>query len=297
MAAIFKRPSRLLSIVGGLLVFYVLVIFIPSQRETETVVGFEYVKSSFDWSTLPQTHPVSTLTPLPRGPPRKLPRVQHDFASDGPPSPERLELLSTRRLEVKKAFVKSWNSYKSHGWMFDEVTPVSGVGKDTFGGWAATLVDSLDSLWILDLKDEFYLAAAAAGSLDWSNTKDTSLNFFETTIRHLGGLLSAYDLSQEVTLLLKAVELGDMLYCAFDTPNRMPPFWLDFQKVRDGTLVAGYHDPSASVASAGLEFTRLAQITGNDKYYDAIDRVSRFLADTQNTTHLPGMWGTFSELL
>jgi mannosyl-oligosaccharide alpha-1,2-mannosidase len=255
----------------------------------------EYVKSSFDWSTLPQRHPVSTLTALPRGPPLKLPRVQHDFASDGPVSTQRLELLKARRLEVKNAFIKSWKSYKWYGWMFDEVTPVSGVGKNTFGGWAATLVDALDSLWIMGLKDDFYAAAAAAATIDWSVTEETSVNFFETTIRHLAGLLSAYDLSQEETLLRKAIELGDMLYCAFDTPTRMPPFWLDFQKVRDGALVAGIRDPSASVASAGLEFTRLAQLTGNDKYYDAINRVSRFLADTQNTTKLPGMWGTYRE--
>jgi mannosyl-oligosaccharide alpha-1,2-mannosidase len=76
----------------------------------------------------------------------------------------------------------------------------------------------------------------------------------------------------------------------------MPPFWLDFQKAKDGTLAPGTHDPSASSTSLGLEFTRLAQLTGNNKYYDAIDRVTRTLERTQNTTQLPGMWPTFLDM-
>lgn len=72
------------------------------------------------------------------------------------------------------------------------------------------------------LYDDFYQAAQVAVELDWANTTETAANLFETTIRHLGGLLSAYDLSGEKALLLKAIELGDMLYMAFDTPNGMP---------------------------------------------------------------------------
>lgn len=72
------------------------------------------------------------------------------------------------------------------------------------------------------LHDDFYQAAQVLAELDWANTTDTSANLFETTIRHLGGLLSAYDLSNEHALLRKAKELGDMLYMAFDTPNGIP---------------------------------------------------------------------------
>lgn len=293
MAAMFKRPTRLISVLGVIFIFYILVIFIPKQPDR--VYGFEYVKSSYDWSSLPQRHPVDKVTPLPTGTPLKLPPVQYDFASDKEPSKDRLAVLAARRTAVKDAFVKSWTSYRNHAWMYDELEPVSGKAKDTLGGWGATLVDSLDTLWMMNLKDEFYDAAAAAVTIDWE-TKETSINFFETTIRHLGGLLSAFDLSKETALLEKAIELGDMLYAGFDTPNRMPPFWLDFEKAKDGYLQPGTHDPSASVTSSGLEFTRLAQLTGDNKYYDAIDRVSRFLERTQNTTMLPGMWPTFLDM-
>lgn len=290
MAAMFRRPTRLLSVIGAILIFYILVIFIPKQPQP--VFGFGYVKSSYDWSALAQTYPVDKITSPPAGSPRKLPSVQHDFSSDEQPSEDRLVVLADRRSAVKDAFVKSWDNYKTYAWMYDELRPVSGGGKNTLGGWAATLVDSLDTMWIMGLKDDFHQAAAAVCTIDWETT-ETSINMFETTIRHLGGLLSAYDLSREPALLKKAIELGDMLYAGFDTPNRMPPFWLDFDKAKDGELQAGTRDPSASVTSSGLEFTRLTQLTGDNKYYDAIDRVARFLESTQNSTKLPGMWPTY----
>lgn len=189
-----------------------------------------------------------------------------------------------------KAFLKSWTAYKSNAWLWDEVQPVSGRGVNTFGEWAATMVDSLDTLWVMGLHDEFQLAAQAAAELDWANTTATSANLFETTIRHLGGLLSAYDLSGQEALLKKAKELGDMLYKAFDTPNRMPGFWLSFEDARNGRQVAGTHEPSACPTSLSLEFTRLAQLTGEAKYYNAVDRVRAFIQDIQDKSRLPGMW-------
>ncbi|KAI0156757.1 glycoside hydrolase family 47 protein [Xylariaceae sp. FL1272] len=294
-----RHVRRAVTIVSLLLVFYICVRFLCDDDNANIVASSTFIPSSLDWSTVPQSHALrpSDLAALPAGKPRKLPKVQFPFRVDtSPKGRARKTIVHERREEVKSAFVKSWKSYKERAWMFDELAPLSGTGKNTFGGWAATLVDSLDALWILDLKDDFYEAVRAVAVLDWSATEETACNFFETTIRHLGGLLSAYDLSGETVLLLKAVELGDMLYMAFDTPNRMPPFWLDFEKAQKGQLEAGDHDPSASVASSSLEFTRLAQLTGNPKYYDAIDRITRLLEETQNSTRLPGMWPTFFDL-
>ncbi|KAI1847361.1 hypothetical protein JX266_006586 [Neoarthrinium moseri] len=293
MVALFQRPTRLLSVLGGIFIFYALVVYLP--RNQEPLYSFEYVTGTYDWSALPQRHPVSQITPVPKGPFRKMPKVQFDFASAPTPNKTRQATLADRRSVVKDTFLKSWNSYKTYAWLYDELEPVSGKGKDTFGGWAATVIDALDTLWMMGLKEEFYLAVAAAVTIEWE-TKETAINFFETTIRHLGGLLSAYDLSKEPALLKKAIEIGDLLYAGFDTPNRMPPFWLDFQKAIDGTIQPGSHEPSASVTSSGVEFTRLAQLTGDDKYYDAIDRVSQFLQRTQNTTRLRGMWPTFANM-
>lgn len=46
----------------------------------------------------------------------------------------------------------------------------------------------------------------------------------------------------------------------------------------------------AVLGSLSLEFTRLAQITGNDKYFDGVQRVMNELEKWQSKTQLPGMW-------
>ncbi|KAI0390613.1 glycoside hydrolase family 47 protein [Xylariaceae sp. FL0594] len=298
MTPIFRRKSRIALVLLLATVLYLLVGFVP--QTSDTLWGFTYVRDDYDWSKAKVYYPVSEYTPLPTGQPRALPPVQYAF-DKGDKSPEavaRQKILTARRNEVKAAFVKSWNSYKRVGFGYDEVLPVSGKGHDVpgFGGWGATLVDSLSTLWIMDLKEDFFEAAAAAVTVDYSRTHDSSCNYFETTIRHLGGLLSAFDLSGERALLEKATELGDMLWMAYDTPNRMPGFWFNFRDAKYGRQVAGYHDPSAAVASSSLEFSRLSQLTGDDKYYDAIDRVTRVLDEWQNRTQLPGMWPTYFDL-
>jgi mannosyl-oligosaccharide alpha-1,2-mannosidase len=48
--------------------------------------------------------------------------------------------------------------------------------------------------------------------------------FFETVIRYLGGLLSAYALSREPILLTRADDLGRLLAPAFGTESGFPSF-------------------------------------------------------------------------
>ena len=280
--------THLLRRLAAVAVFLVAVYLLaPIHRHHRQPVKF--TKSSFDWGSLKPFHPVTSTASLPTGPPRKLPRIQHDFGNDPTGSGT---IQTNRRDAVQKVFQRSWTSYRKYAWMRDELTPLTAGAKTTFGGWAATLVDSLDILWIMDLKSEFREAVQAVATLDWADTNSTSCNLFETTIRHLGGLLSAYDLSQEPVLLQKAVELGDMLYAGFDTPNRMPPMFLHFDQAKAGLLTADYATPAAAPASLSMEFTHLSQLTGNAKYYDAISTVTNLLQRYQNATKLPGMWPT-----
>ena len=39
-----------------------------------------------------------------------------------------------------------------------------------------------------------------------------------------------------------------------------------------------------------LEFTRLTQVTGDPKYFDAVQRINNELARVQHNSSLPGMW-------
>lgn len=279
---VMPRSAPRFVILTGIIVFVLFVLHLPPSTPTP-----RFVPSSVDWSTAQQFHPPGTIKKLPAGRPRSLPPVQAPSSAF-----KNSKAVDPRRDIVLKVFKRSYGAYKTHAWLRDELAPISGESIDTFGGWAATLVDTLDTLWIMDLKLEFYEASAAVVAIDFAETSAGAANVFETTIRHLGGLLSAYDLSGDKAILQKAVELGEMLYVAFDTPNRLPGFWLNFDDAINGNQLAGTNDPSASPASLCLEFTRLSQITGDPKFYDATDRVTRFLERTQHDTTLPGMWPT-----
>lgn len=123
-----------------------------------------------------------------------------------------------RRAQVEAAFKHAWKGYKDHAWLHDEVMPVSGGQKDPFVGWAATLVDSLDSLLVMGLEDEFAEALQALEQIDFTKPNADRVPVFEVTIRYLGGLLGAWDVSggKHPVLLRKARELGDFLTKAFE---------------------------------------------------------------------------------
>lgn len=151
----------------------------------------------------------------------KIPKIQLEYFSE---TPKQKEIRESRLLEVKGAFLHAWDGYKKEAWTKDELRPLEGGFKTPFCGWAATMVDSLDTLWIMGLKEEFELSLIELRNVNFTSTEGCQVNLFETTIRHLGGMLSAYDLTngKYPILIEKAVELAEILYTAFDTYNRMP---------------------------------------------------------------------------
>lgn len=194
---------------------------LSSERRPKSHHGDTTETKSFKNSNRrPQTCPVSFI-PLPRGTARPVPQIQHKFYPET--QSDRLERTERQRA-VRKAFQHSWNGYKTHAWLWDEVSPISGGHRNPLGGWAATLVDSLDTLLIMGLDQEFEEGLEALKGIDFSIPRVPTVNVFETTIRYLGGLISAYDLTdgKHSVLLEKACQLADFLYGAFDTPNRMP---------------------------------------------------------------------------
>jgi len=245
---------------------------------------------SFNWAKVPIKNRISSYIPLPTSVPSELPRVQHDFSRDQEDSAAR-EIREKRKEEVRKQFWKCWSNYRSYGWMHDELRPISGEVADQFGGWATTLIDSLDTAYILGFDEEFSSAIADVERIDFGYTHLDKINVFETNVRHLGGLLSAYELSSDKRLLNKAKEVGEMLYRAFDTPNHMPITRWDFRAAGEGKPQSA-HDQVllAEIGSFTMEFTRLSQLTGNPKWYDAVTRITRLLEDQQSKTKLPGMW-------
>lgn len=288
-----RSPLRLVLIVAFVLVISYLTLFNNNFQPVSydsRLRPFGYVRTSYDWSKRRQKHPVvGEYKRPPPGPPHQLRRIQHDF------DPEQRWTQENRRSEVTKAFKQCWSLYSKYAWGRDQLNPVSLTASDAFSGWGATLVDSLDSLWILDMQHEFKEALTHVARIDWSRLGGDSAggdacSLFETNIRYLGGLLSAYDLSNETVLIRKAVELGDMLYSGFDTPMRMPSNAFHFEKAKAGRLELSARESLAHVGSLSLEFTRLSQVTGDPKYFDAIERVKGKLQDSQTQSKLPGMW-------
>ncbi|KAI1497166.1 glycoside hydrolase [Biscogniauxia marginata] len=250
-----------------------------------------YGSGDVRWKKLPARYPVETLATLPTDTPAKpIPRVQAPKPEeDATTRQERMNRLAA----VKDSFTHSWQGYKKQAWGHDEIKPLSGEYKDPFGGWAASLVDSLDTLWIMGMKDEFEAAAEACNNIDFTTTMARDINIFETTIRYLGGFLAAYELSEKKypKLLTKAIEVANLVMSAFDTPNHMPITrfpWREYVKGKDqrapGTVLV------AEIGSLSLELTKLSQLTGDMQFYDAAQRIYDELEDGQRETLLPGMW-------
>ncbi|KAJ5549844.1 Class I alpha-mannosidase [Penicillium sp. DV-2018c] len=237
-------------------------------------------------------YPVAKYIPLPQGS-ATIPRIQHEFPKENPS--ERNERLK-RRDAVKEAFLHSWNGYKDFAWMRDELKPRTGGYEDTFNGWGATLVDSLDALIIMGLDDELQLALEALDGIDFTTTKSRQVPVFEIIIRYMGGFIAAHDLTEgkHPILLRKAVELGEMIFNAFDTHNRMPQVRWDWTRsAKHQEIFPSVRTSLAEMGSLTMEFTRLTQLTGDPKYYDAVQRVMDELELGQDKTRIPGLWPTW----
>ncbi|KAF9295034.1 mannosyl-oligosaccharide alpha-1,2-mannosidase [Linnemannia elongata] len=179
-----------------------------------------------------------------------------------------------RKNRVKAAFLHSWSAYKRDAWGKDEYHPITKYGSNMIRkGQGFTIVDSLDTILLMGLEAEFQEAKDwVRNELDFD--QDGEVNLFETTIRVLGGLLSAYDQAgKDPVFLRKAVDLADRLMGAFETPTGIPYASVH---LRDRRGVPG-HDrgisSTAEVASLQLEFKYLSYLTGDEKYWKAVENV------------------------
>ncbi|KAF2749309.1 glycoside hydrolase family 47 protein [Sporormia fimetaria CBS 119925] len=192
-----------------------------------------------------------------------------------------------RQEAVKDAFLLSWKAYEQHGWGYDEYHPVSRNGRymaEPNGlGWI--IVDALDTLMLMNLTKELKHAREwISASLDYDKKQD--VNTFETTIRMLGGLLSAHYLqdvlpglkpqngNDEDLFLEKAVDLADRLMGAFESPSGIP--WASVI-LNTGKGEASHADGGASSTAEAttlqLEFKYLAYLTGESHYWEKAEKV------------------------
>uniref|UniRef100_A0A4W3HZW0 alpha-1,2-Mannosidase n=1 Tax=Callorhinchus milii TaxID=7868 RepID=A0A4W3HZW0_CALMI len=149
------------------------------------------------------------------------------------------------RDQILEMFDHAYGSYMKHAYPADELMPLSCRGRvrgmepsrgdidDTLGRFSLTLVDTLDTLVVLNKLDEFD-AAVRKVILNVRLDNDIVVSVFETNIRVLGGLLGGHVMATMLKshgkrmawykneLLYMAREVGYRLLPAFNTTSGLP---------------------------------------------------------------------------
>lgn len=196
------------------------------------------------------------------------------------------------RNEIEEAFLKSWTDYSLHGHGFDVYRPLTRKFKNMAQsgdplGWI--IVDSLDTMFMMYNTSTTHRNEFLKGILESQTWIDNQLsyninaevNLFETTIRMVGGLLSAYYWSTMVKAgnpaiyLNKAIDLADRLCLAFDQTDSGIPY--SSVNLQTGQAIKNHVDNGASstaeFTTLQLEFKYLSYLTGNKSYWKLAEQV------------------------
>lgn len=180
---------------------------------------------------------------------------------------------STKQSKIRDVFQASWKAYKMHAWGKDEFYPVSQSGRYMVNkgmGWI--IVDALDTLHIMGLQTELAEAKQWVAH-DLSYDIDHDVNVFETTIRMLGGLLSAFHLTKDKTYLNQATDLGNRLSKAYQTSTGIPTASVN---LHTGQPIVSHDDGGASSTAEAttlqLEMRYLSHLTGDPSYGELADK-------------------------
>jgi mannosidase alpha-like ER degradation enhancer 2 len=177
---------------------------------------------------------------------------------------QQTESRSALAEKTKAEFLHAWHGYEKYATGFDELQPISRTGKNWHKGQTLlmTPVDALDTMLVMGLKDEAKKTIALINR-DLRFDVDIEVKNFEITIRLLGGLLSAHQMTGDKKLLAKAVDLGNRLLPVFNSPTGMPYM---FVNLKTGKTNGAVSNP-AEIGTLVLEFGILSKFTGNPVYF------------------------------
>ncbi|XP_071816543.1 ER degradation-enhancing alpha-mannosidase-like protein 1 [Apostichopus japonicus] len=226
------------------------------------------------------------------------------------PETERIKRLG----DAKNMFQFAYDNYVKYAFPLDELDPIHCTGRgsdqsdpsnlninDVLGDYSLTMIDTLDTLAIIGNTSEFKQAVQLViENVSFDN--NSTVQVFESTIRVIGGLLSAHllitDASQpfgdlepegyENELLEMAYELGTRLLPAFDsTSTGLPHPRVNLQH---GVPEDGIKQTcTAGAGSLLLEFGLLGQLM-HDPVFEGVAQtaVKSLLASRSNKTGLLG---------
>jgi len=172
-----------------------------------------------------------------------------------------------RRATIREIFAHGFSGYAQFCYGKGDLRPLSyhcnSNGRDMPESppMGFQLIANIDTFLLMGLHD-FYDEARSwiETSLRWNVPIKVSV--FETTIRCLGGLISAYQLTNDTLFLNRARELGNILIYAFNASSRIP-----YNKVTlDSSKPWGVNTNLAEAGTLSLEFASLSVITKDPSY-------------------------------
>ncbi|XP_070123240.1 mannosyl-oligosaccharide 1,2-alpha-mannosidase IB isoform X8 [Equus przewalskii] len=218
----------------------------------------------------------------------------------------REEIRAEIQTEKNKMMKHAWDNYRIYGWGHNELRPIARKGHSTniFGSsqMGATIVDALDTLYIMGLLDEFRDGQKwIEDNLDFSVNSEVSV--FEVNIRFIGGLLSAYYLSGEEIFKIKAVQLAEKLLPAFNTPTGIPWAMVNLKSGvgRNWGWASAGSSILAEFGTLHMEFVHLSYLTGDPVYYKKVMHIRKLLQKMDRPNGLypnylnprTGRWGQY----
>ncbi|KYQ90097.1 glycoside hydrolase family 47 protein [Tieghemostelium lacteum] len=192
-----------------------------------------------------------------------------------------------RRDAIRSGMKFAWDKYVEYAWGHDELRPLSKVGHDWFG-LGLTIVDSIDTLYLMGLKDEYKKARDwIANELHQDKNSGHTISVFETNIRFLGGYLATYEMTGDEMFLEKAKEMGHILLKAFvqifpRTSLNIGSSYSSIPSWTGGCVIL------SEFGTMFLEFEHLARLTGDKVFYEK----SRAMLDHLDNMHkkTPGLY-------
>ncbi|KAM4682152.1 mannosyl-oligosaccharide 1,2-alpha-mannosidase IB isoform 2-T2 [Amazona ochrocephala] len=190
--------------------------------------------------------------------------------------------IREKRNKIKEMMKHAWDNYRQYGWGHNELKPIARKGHSTniFGNsqMGATIVDALDTLYIMGLHDEFREGQEWIDkNLDFSVNSEVSV--FEVNIRFIGGLLAAYYLSGQEVFKIKAVQLAGKLLPAFNTPTGIPWAMVNLKSGvgRNWGWASAGSSILAEFGTLHMEFVHLSYLTGDPVYYNKVMHIRKLL--------------------
>ncbi|XP_070508173.1 mannosyl-oligosaccharide alpha-1,2-mannosidase IA isoform X1 [Chironomus tepperi] len=210
-----------------------------------------------------------------------------------------------RRDKVKEMMQHAWSNYKLYAWGKNELKPISKRAHtgSIFGSYelGATIVDSMDTLYIMGMKDEFDEGREWIAKQFTLDNVSADISVFETNIRFVGGLLAAYALTGDPIFKEKAQYVADKLLPAFQTPTGIPFALINFRtgSSKNYGWASGGSSILSEFGTLHLEFAYLSDITGNSVYRERVMNIRSILRDLEKPKGLypnylnpkTGKWG------